>query len=122
MKIFFQLIHGQGFNDNNRVEMIPFVHKNIFDAMEIIVGQMGQLNINLSDQSRNEEVFKNLSMNIKNGTKVAFVGTSGCGKSTIMQMLQRFYDPTEGKIIINGNDIKDYDIKYLRKNFGVVSQ
>ena len=61
-------------------------------------------------------------MTIKNGTKVAFVGTSGCGKSTIMQMLQRFYDPTEGKIIINGNDIKDYDIKYLRKNFGVVSQ
>ena len=61
-------------------------------------------------------------MSIKNGTKVAFVGTSGCGKSTIMQMLQRFYDPTEGKIIINGNDIKDYDIKYLRSNFGVVSQ
>lgn len=61
-------------------------------------------------------------MTIKNGTKVAFVGTSGCGKSTIMQMLQRFYDPTEGKIIINGNDIKDYDIKYLRRNFGVVSQ
>jgi len=63
-----QLIHGQGFNDNNRVEMIPFVHKNIFDAMEIIVGQMGQLNINLSDQSRNEdiEIFRNEENDLEN--------------------------------------------------------
>ena len=68
MKIFFQLIHGQGFNDNNRVEMIPFVHKNIFDAMEIIVGQMGQLNINLSDKSRNEdiEIFRNEENDLEN--------------------------------------------------------
>merc|ERR1719323_1071978 len=48
--------------------MIPFVHKNIFDAMEIIVGQMGQLNINLSDQSRNEdiEIFRNEENDLEN--------------------------------------------------------
>jgi ATP-binding cassette subfamily B (MDR/TAP) protein 1 len=50
------------------------------------------------------------------------VGPSGCGKSTILQLLQRFYFPSEGTILIDGVDIKDYDIHYLRSNLGVVSQ
>lgn len=63
-----------------------------------------------------------MSLKIKNGYKVAFVGTSGCGKSTIIQLLQRFYFPSKGKITIGGVDIKDFDIHYLRSLFGVVSQ
>ena len=58
----------------------------------------------------------------KKGNKVAFVGTSGCGKSTIIQLLQRFYYPSNGLITISGIDIKDFDIHYLRSCFGVVSQ
>ena len=56
-----EIIHGQGFNDDNRVEMKDFVHRNIFDAMEIIVSQMSPLNITLSDPSLNEdiEIFRN---------------------------------------------------------------
>ena len=61
-------------------------------------------------------------MTIKKGNKVAFVGSSGCGKSTIIQLLQRFYSPQEGNILINGTNIKDFDIHYLRSIFGVVSQ
>ena len=61
-------------------------------------------------------------MTIKKGNKVAFVGSSGCGKSTIIQLLQRFYSPQEGNILINGTNIKDFDIHYLRRIFGVVSQ
>ena len=63
-----------------------------------------------------------MNLKIPLGKKVAFVGTSGCGKSTIIQLLQRFYDPLEGEITINGINIKDFDIKYLRQTFGVVSQ
>jgi len=63
-----------------------------------------------------------MNVEIRPGQKVAFVGPSGCGKSTIMQLLQRFYLPTEGSITIDGIDIKDYDIRYLRSQFGVVSQ
>jgi len=63
-----------------------------------------------------------MGLRVRNGTKVAFVGTSGCGKSTIIQLLQRFYFPKKGKITINNIDIKDFDIHYLRSQFGVVSQ
>lgn len=63
-----------------------------------------------------------MNLRVKRGNKVAFVGTSGCGKSTIIQLLQRFYFPVKGKITINNIDIKDFDIHYLRNCFGVVSQ
>lgn len=73
-------------------------------------------------ESRNEYVFKHMSLRVKKGHKVAFVGSSGCGKSTIIQLLQRFYYPVRGKITINNIDLKDFDIHYLRSLFGVVSQ
>lgn len=63
-----------------------------------------------------------MNITIKLGEKAAFVGTSGCGKSTILQLIQRFYFPEQGKITINGIDIKDFNVHYLRKHFGVVSQ
>ena len=50
------------------------------------------------------------------------MGTSGCGKSTIIQLLQLFYFPESGTITINGVDIKNFDLHYLRGCFGVVSQ
>ena len=67
-------------------------------------------------------MFQGLNLNIEEGKKIAFVGSSGCGKSTILQLLQRFYFPEKGTITINGIDIKDFDIHYLRQKFGVVSQ
>ena len=67
-------------------------------------------------------MFHNLNIELEYGEKSAFVGTSGCGKSTIMSLLLRFYEPESGKITLNGINIKDYDIHYLRSQFGVVSQ
>ncbi|CAD8092756.1 unnamed protein product [Paramecium primaurelia] len=79
-------------------------------------------NLTFKYQSRDKNVFENLSLTVKPGQKVAFVGPSGCGKSTLMQMLMRFYEPDQGIITINGIDITDYDIRYLRRQFGIVSQ
>ena len=59
---------------------------------------------------------------MKEGMKIGFVGRSGCGKSTIFQLLQRFYEPSSGEITIDGVNLKDYDIHYLRSCLGVVSQ
>ena len=55
-------------------------------------------------------------------SKVAFVGESGCGKSTIMQLLMRFYDPIEGRITLDGVDLKELDLDWLRESIGYVGQ
>ena len=68
------------------------------------------------------QIFKNLSFKIPSGKVVAFVGYSGSGKTTITSLIQRFYDPNKGEININSINIKDLDLKWLRKNIGIVSQ
>lgn len=67
-------------------------------------------------------IFKNLSMTIPAGKKVAIVGPSGCGKSTVFRLLFRFYDYGTGRILIDGQDIKDVSLESLRKAIGVVPQ
>ena len=79
--------------------------------------------MNFSYPSRKEvQVLKETSLIIKPGSTVAFVGSSGCGKSTCVQLIQRFYDPSSGAIIIDGENIKDINIKHLRSQLGVVNQ
>ncbi|CZT42575.1 probable ATP-binding cassette transporter protein, mitochondrial [Rhynchosporium secalis] len=67
-------------------------------------------------------ILKNLSMTIPAGKKIAIVGPSGCGKSTILRLLFRFYDIQEGRILIDGQDIRDVSLESLRKAIGVVPQ
>ncbi len=69
-----------------------------------------------------ELVLKNINFKIAKGKKVAFVGASGSGKSTIVDLIIRLYDPTEGAIYIDGIDIRELDIISYRKLFGIVSQ
>ncbi|XP_073843183.1 multidrug resistance protein homolog 65-like [Musca autumnalis] len=67
-------------------------------------------------------VHRGLSIKIKSGTTVALVGSSGCGKSTVIQLLQRFYDPVFGSILLDDLDIRKYNIQWLRSNMAVVGQ
>lgn len=67
-------------------------------------------------------ILNGISFTIKTGDSIAFVGPSGCGKSTIIRLLFRFFDPDQGKITINGIDIKDIKLESLRKILGVVPQ
>ncbi len=67
-------------------------------------------------------VLKNFSMKIDKNETIAIVGSSGAGKSTIAQLLMRFYDLNSGKILIDGLNIKDYDLYALRAQVGIVSQ
>ncbi len=68
------------------------------------------------------QVLKNVSFKIVSGEKVALVGHSGAGKSTIIQNLLRFYKPDEGQIVISGNPIESYDLSDYRKRIGIVPQ
>ena len=67
-------------------------------------------------------IFHDLSFTIPAGRKVAIVGPSGCGKSTVFRLLFRFYDSDSGRIVIDGQDIKDVELASLRKAIGVVPQ
>lgn len=72
------------------------------------------------NQERN--ILNNLSFEVPAGKKIAIVGGSGCGKSTIVRLLYRFYDPISGRVLVNGQDIRDVDIDSLRKQIAVVPQ
>lgn len=69
-----------------------------------------------------EDVLKNVSLRIPAGSKTAIVGRSGSGKSTIVNLLMRFYEPQEGRITINGKDMKDYGLAYLQSRMSAVFQ
>ncbi|MBV99660.1 Multidrug resistance protein 1, partial [Eschrichtius robustus] len=88
-----------------------------------IKGNLEFKNVHFNYPSRNEvKILKGLNLKIESGQTVALVGNSGCGKSTTVQLIQRLYDPTEGVISIDGQDIRTINVRYLREIIGVVSQ
>ena len=71
---------------------------------------------------KNTMIINNLSLNIEPGKTIAIVGSSGSGKTTLTNLLLRFYDVDKGEILINGINIQDINLSWLRKNIGIVSQ
>lgn len=71
---------------------------------------------------KSKELIKDLSISAKSGQRVAIVGPTGCGKSTLINLLMRFYDPDSGMIKVDGENSRDYTRHSLRKNFGMVLQ
>jgi len=69
-----------------------------------------------------QDVLQNISIDLPKGKVVALVGNSGGGKSTIADLLPRFYDPTSGRITLDGRDLREYSLKDVRNHFGIVSQ
>ena len=68
------------------------------------------------------DVIKDFNMTIDAGDTVVLVGLNGAGKTTLIKLLTRLYDPTEGRILLDGHDIKEYDVKELYKMFGIIFQ
>ncbi|XP_072250387.1 ATP-dependent translocase ABCB1 [Leuresthes tenuis] len=90
---------------------------------DFVKGDIEFSNIHFSYPSRPDvKILKNLRLSVKSGQTIALVGSSGCGKSTTIQLLQRFYDPQEGFVSIDGHDIRSLNVRYLREMIGVVSQ
>ena len=79
-------------------------------------------NVGFKYENTEKKAIKSINFNIKGNTMVAFVGHSGAGKSTIINLLPRFYDPQEGKIEIDGQNIKNVSLSSLRRNISLVSQ
>ena len=79
-------------------------------------------NVGFKYEASNDKAVKNINLDIKGNTMSAFVGHSGAGKSTIINLIPRFYDPQDGSIKIDGQNIKDISLSSLRKNLSMVSQ
>ena len=69
-----------------------------------------------------EYVVKDINFTAKKGETVAFIGSTGCGKSTVINLIPRFYDATEGTVLVDGVDVREYDQHALRNKIGYVSQ
>ncbi|CAL0328680.1 unnamed protein product [Lupinus luteus] len=87
-----------------------------------VAGKIDFFEVCFAYPSRSNMVFENLSFSVSAGKTIAVVGPSGSGKSTIISMIQRFYGPTSGKILLDGHDLKDLQLKWLREQMGLVSQ
>jgi len=104
------------------VEAIQPTIKDTKDAIPLprIQGKVEFQNISFAYE--NEEVLQGINLSVKPGEIIALIGRTGSGKSTLMSLLLRFYDPAEGKILVDGNDITQVKIESLRKQMAVVPQ
>ena len=122
-------------NVNNTVQQGISAATRVFDIMDITPGIKNSENAtelprisdgieirNVTFSYDNEPVLKNINLHIKSGEVVAFVGMSGGGKTTLVNLIPRFYDVTEGEILIDGHDIRDVTMESLRGQIGIVTQ
>lgn len=94
----------------NAVDKISFEEKIVYE------------NVEFKYEDSNEYVLKDINFEVIKGQIIAFVGSSGAGKTTLVDLLPRFYDPTGGRILIDGLDIKEIKLHALRKMMGIVTQ
>jgi ATP-binding cassette, subfamily B, bacterial len=88
-----------------------------------IKGDVQYQNVVFSYPTRKDlTILKGINIDIKSGQKIALVGQSGGGKSTIVQLLMKFYNPDSGSILVDNKNVNDYDLTQFRKNIGIVPQ
>lgn len=97
-------------NVSNPLKFETFKDKIIFD------------NVSFYYEKNHRYILQNISFEVKKGEIVALVGPSGAGKTTLVDLIPRFYDVNEGRILIDGIDIREYELKSLRNNIGIVTQ
>ncbi len=123
-------LYIEGFNEGavgfKRIVKVLSIEPEIVDSPNAMELKTIQGNIKFKNVSFNykagKEIFKNLSFEIQDGEYVALVGASGTGKSTLCNLIPRFYDVTSGEILIDNIPIKNIKLKDLRKNIGFVQQ
>ncbi|XP_026436495.1 ABC transporter B family member 11-like isoform X1 [Papaver somniferum] len=92
-------------------------------TLDNVKGDIEFRHISFKYQTRPDvQIFRDLCLSIRSGKTVALVGESGCGKSTVVSLLQRFYDPDSGHITLDGTEIQKFQLRWLRQQMGLVSQ
>lgn len=116
-----------GASGYSRFLEILSIHPDITDKPDAIELKKAKGEITFEDVSFQYEegsdtVLSGLKLHVEAGEYIALVGTSGVGKSTLCSLIPRFYDVSEGRILIDGEDIRDFTLKSLRNNIGIVQQ
>lgn len=93
-----------------------------FKKLDTPINQIKLSHVSFTYPFSNEEVLHDINFNISKGEKIAIVGENGSGKSTLIKLLMRFYDPSKGEVDLNGNNLKDYDIKTYRSKLSATFQ
>ena len=107
------------------IDRVPPIDSASPDGLkpEKIIGQVTLHNVKFNYPARPDvQILKDLSISFAAGQTSALVGASGSGKSTIVSLVERFYDPLEGQVRLDGVDLKDLNVKWLRSQIGLVSQ
>eukprot|EP00250_Pteridium_aquilinum_P013715 c21526_g1_i1 orf=740-4684(+) len=114
-----------GYNILEMIKRKPAINVNMYQGQILsrVEGHIELCDVTFSYPSRpNVVIFQNFSLKISAGKTVALVGGSGSGKSTVVSLIERFYDPTSGKICVDGHDIRSLQLKWLRAQIGLVNQ
>ena len=90
--------------------------------LNVPVSQIKLSHVSFTYPFSDEKVLHDVNFNINKGEKIAIVGENGSGKSTLIKLLMRFYDPSKGEVDLNGNNLKDYDIKTYRNKLSATFQ
>ncbi|KAI9478125.1 MAG: P-loop containing nucleoside triphosphate hydrolase protein [Benjaminiella poitrasii] len=116
---------GAAYKIFSTIDRVPVINADSSDGktLQTMKGEIEFKNVYFNYPSRPDTVIlKNLSFKVRPGMTVAFVGASGSGKSTTVQLVQRFYDVVSGQILFDGYNLRDLNVKWLRQQIGVVSQ
>lgn len=105
------------------VDVVPaVVDRENAAELKNVKGEIDFKDVSFRYSKENDEVLRHLSMKIESGKSVALVGPSGGGKTTISSLIPRFYDIDSGSIMIDGTDVREFTLKSLRNNIGIVQQ
>ncbi len=108
---------------NEVFDTVPaIVNGDICRGKEGLEGEIEFKNVSFRYPDAEEDVLQNISFRAKKGETVAFIGSTGCGKSTLVNLIPRFYDVSEGEVLFDGVDVKKWDEKELRRKIAYVSQ
>ncbi len=123
----FTRLYQEGITGFNRFMEILEVEPDIQDAIDAVKltdvqGNIQFKNVSFKYKEGYDHVLKNITLNIKVGEYVALVGPSGAGKTTLCSLIPRFYEVSEGEILIDGKSIGGLNLRSLRKNIGLVQQ
>ena len=86
------------------------------------IGTIEFKNVSFKHPDSNEYLLKDISFKVSSGETIAFIGSTGSGKSTLINLIPRFYDVTDGEVLVDGVNIRDYKLSELRKKIGYISQ